>query len=83
MENEGITKGTVVNCLWCYVYEHPDIFSNVLSAFPLLEVVNVLENYEPDPSFYAVITKDERIGYCLKDYIVLDNMVSPLLEGSM
>ena len=71
MENQNSKKGMVVNCLWCYVYEYPDIFSNVLSAFRLLEAVEVLEDFSIDPSFYAVATKDERIGYCLKDYIVL------------
>ena len=73
MENQNSSKGTVVNCLWCYIYEREDILSNALGTFPMLKQVDVLENYAIDPSFYAVITNDEKIGYCLKDYIVLHN----------
>ena len=71
MENQKSKKGMIVNCLVAYVYEHEDIFSNVLCTYGLLSTVEVLEDFSIDSSFYSVVTKDERIGYCLKDYIVL------------
>lgn len=66
-----VRKGTIVNCLWAYVYEHPDIYSNVISAFRLLEIVDIFDDITADHSFYSVIIKNGNIGYCLKDYIVL------------
>ena len=71
METNDAQKGVVVNCLWTFVYERPDIYSNVLSSFRMLDEIEVLKNYLEDPVFYAVYYSDKKIGYCFKDHIIL------------
>lgn len=62
--------GTVTDCLWLNVREHPDKDSKVVAVISALTQVSVDETLSTE-DFYKVTTSDGVVGFCMKKYIAL------------
>ena len=72
MEDQNTKKGVVTDCLWTFLYEHPDFNSSIIGSLCLLDEVEILQkDFPKDWLFYAVTTSIGRTGYCLKRCIAV------------
>ena len=65
-----VLVGVVVNCMNAYIFEHPDVNSNVVAEVRALSNVLIDENGSTD-DFYKIYTATSMEGYCPKKFIAV------------
>lgn len=65
-----VPVGVVVNCMCAYIFESPDVNSNVVAELRALSNVLIDENGSTD-DFYKIYTATSMEGYCPKKFIAV------------